>query len=239
MKRVVLGAGLVIASLTGHASAQAVGPWYFGQPYLRGDVGGAFSTNSSFRDVNPSASSALLGPGGRFKGNLGNSAFFDIGAGARLLPYWRWDATLTYIPSLKFSGGDTLGHGSAESANVDSLVGMLNGYLDLAGLAPYAFGMFQPYLDAGVGAASNHLATMDSSFGTGTIAGDTRTSFAWGMGAGVGYPIAPNTTLDVAYKYLDLGEMRTGTTDGAGAAITPLKADLHTHTVTMGLRFGF
>ncbi len=150
------------------------------------------------------------------------------------------DATLTYIPGLKFAGTDNFGAGSYSTANVDSLVGMVNGYFEFAGLAPTAFGPFKPYVDAGLGAASNNVNGMNSSLtGGSVIGGGSNTSLAWGLGAGVGIPVFPNGMIDISYKYLDLGEMDTGSGTSAGGSLSPLKADLHTHMVMAGLRYGF
>lgn len=113
----------------------------------------------------------------------------------------------------------------------------MNGYIDFDGLMPAAFGPFQPYIDAGIGGASNTIDTLYTPLGGGTaISGNSRTSLALGLGAG--YPVTPNVTLDVAYRYLDLGDAETGASDTAGA-IAPLKADVREHTVTMGMRYMF
>jgi opacity protein-like surface antigen len=208
------------------------GTYSFGQLYMRGDVGGAFSAGSSLRSADPFAADSLLGPGARLHGNTGNSDIFDIGLGSRLLPYLRWDATVSYLPSMKFNG-------SGNAAHMNSWVGMVNGYVDFNGLMPGAFGPFQPYVDAGIGGASNTIDTLYTPLGGGAaLSGNTRTSLAFGLGAGVGYPITPNVTLDVAYRYLDLGEAETSNSDAAGA-VTPLKTDVREHTVTLGMRYMF
>ena len=203
----------------------------FGQLYLRGDVGGAFSAGDSLRSTDPFAADSLLGPGARLRGGTGNSDIFDVGIGARLLPYLRWDATMSYLPSMKFSG-------SGNAAHMNTWLGMVNGYIDLNGLMPGAFGAFQPYVDAGIGGASNTIDTLYTPLGGGAISGNTRTSLAVGLGAGVGYPITPNATLDLAYRFLDLGRAETGATDAAGA-IAPLKTNLRENTVTLGMRYLF
>jgi opacity protein-like surface antigen len=207
-----------------------------GQPYVRADIGGAFSFDQHYRDTDPDAPNALLGPGGKIAGGVDPTGAFDVGVGWRTWPWFRWDATLSYIPSMDFSGTIEGGPGGLATANVDSLVGMVNGYVDLAGLG-YSFGPFQPYLDGGIGGASNHLHTMDTTT-AGIIGGDTNTSFAWGIGGGVGMPLSPRTTLDVSYKYLDLGEARSSSTDTLGT-IQPLKADVRTNLVMAGLRYAF
>jgi opacity protein-like surface antigen len=226
---------LVVALSAQQASAQL---------YVRGDLGGAFSTNTDVTDVNSSASNALLGPGVRISGDSGNSVIFGAGVGGRITPLFRADATLSYMPSFQFRGTDNLGLASTETADIDSFVGLVNGYVDFNGLAPNMFGGFQPYVDAGIGFAVNHVGTTHASlFGaTATLSDETHTSFAWGAGAGVAYAIQPNILLDLAYKYLDLGEVRTGTTlnvAGVTAQVGAAKAGLQAHTVTLGVRVSF
>lgn len=229
----LLATGAPAMAQQGGQYATPFGMMSFGQFYLRGDAGGAFSAGDSLRSADPFAADSLLGPGARLHGNTGNSDIFDIGLGARLLPFLRWDATVSYLPSMKFSG-------SGNAAHMNSWVGMVNGYIDLNGLmAPGLFGPFQPYVDAGVGGASNTIDTLYTPLGGGTaIPGNTRTSVAFGLGAGVGYPITPQLTLDLAYRYLDLGDAETSAVDAAGA-IAPLKTDVREHTVTLGMRYMF
>jgi opacity protein-like surface antigen len=123
---------------------------------------------------------------------------------------------------------------------------MANGYFDLAGWQPAAFGPFQPYLTAGIGVARNDLGTFSGTSAGFAVSenGSTTTNFAWGAGAGVGYSVTPNLTLDIGYKYFDLGEFRTGTAVTVGGApLPPVTAskstDLDVHTIMVGLRFGF
>jgi opacity protein-like surface antigen len=217
-------------------AAPASGLWLLGQPYVRADAGGAFSLDQHYHNSNPSAPNALLGPGGSIDGGVAPTGAFDVGFGTRILPAFRWDATLSYIPSMNFSGTANAAPGGSANANVDSLVGMVNGYFDFAGFG-YYLGPFQPYIDASVGAASNHLHDMNTT-SVGLIAGGTRTSLAWGVGTGLALPVGQRTTLDISYKYLDLGDAETGATDAAGS-IAPLKADVRTNLVLAGLRFGF
>ncbi len=213
------------------------------QRYVRGDVGGAFSTQTTFTDVTSDAT-PLLGSGVQISGGSGNSVIFGAGIGYKLTPLLRTDLTLSYLPLFQFKGTGNLGPGTTETADVRSFVGLLNGYLDLNGLAPGLFGGFQPYLQAGVGLARNDMGPTNLSIaGAGaTVSRTTHTNVVWGAGAGVAYAVAPNVLLDLAYKYLDLGEMRTGTTVsalGATALVGATKANLEAHTVTLGVRVGF
>ncbi len=234
------------ALLPGQSKAQVAQPAYvapspgfylLGQPYVRLDAGGAFSFDQHYHDAQPGSADAPLASGENLSGGVNPTGAFDVGLGARVAPYLRWDATLSYIPAMDFHGSDTFVPGSTAQGDVDSLVGMLNAYLDLAGLG-YSFGVFQPYLDGGIGAASNHLDGVDTSTANGNFAGGTHTSLAWGLGAGVAMPLAPSTVFDVSYKYLDLGSAESGTTDATGT-ISPIKAGIRTNLVLAGVRLGF
>jgi OOP family OmpA-OmpF porin len=238
--------GLAFLALTASSgAAQQMLPLSNGL-YVRGDLGGAFGADTTFKDTNPSSPSCTLCNTTQ-PSSTGNSVLFGAGVGYRFTPLFRSDVTLDYIPSLKVSGHNSALTGVTNSADLASLVGLLNGYLDLDGLKPGILGPLQPFLTAGVGFARNDLGKMTYGLtgvpsGALTQNGSTHTSFAWGVGAGMGYPLTSNLTLDLTYKYLDLGEMRSGSTAtvfGASIASTPIKADLHVHTVILGVRFAF
>ncbi len=117
--------------------------------YLRGDAGAAFSADTRFRDTN--FATPTLGPGVALTGDGGRSALYDVGIGARFLPFFRADITASCLPSLHFSGGDNIGAGSANTARIHSWVGLVNAYFDFPVLT--IFGPMEPYLDVGLGAA--------------------------------------------------------------------------------------
>jgi len=246
LARSALVGGAFLLAATSGSFAQSL-PGVAPGVYLRGDVGGAFGTDTKFKDTAPSASNSVLGTSTE-PSTVDDSVIFGGGVGYRFTPMFRSDLTLDYIPSHNVKGHNSAVSGVTNSGNVSSLVGLLNGYLDLNPFLPNTIGPFQPYLDAGVGFARNDLspttynAAIGALTGPGQVSGNTHTSFAWGAGAGVAYPLTPNLALDVAYKYLDLGEMRSGTTGtvaGTSFAVSQTKADLQVHTVTVGLRFTF
>ena len=76
-----------------------------------------------------------------------------------------------------------------------------------------------PYVGAGVGVAYNE--TDDVSF-TGNpalvnrIEGDDRWSLAWSLMAGVGWQVTERATLDIGYRYIDMGKAESGTIDNRG-----------------------
>ena len=59
--------------------------------------------------------------------------------------------------------------------------------------------------------------------------------FVWAGMAGVGWSIAPNLSLDLGYRYLNLGDLRTGR-DAAGSMTFRNVAG---HEIRVGLRWSF
>jgi opacity protein-like surface antigen len=192
--------------------------------YLRGDAGASFTTegNRSFGSVDQGDSYAIGG-----------------GVGYRFSPNFRTDVTLGYRGDYGF---DQTGGGVRARANLDSFVGLVNGYWDITTVAG-----FTPYIGAGIGFADNSYGrTRVSTTGgapIGTLNGDTTTDFAWQATAGVSYSVTPKWAIDFGYHYLDMGTAQTGSTFTAGgvglATGGPLKGDLQAHEATVGLRYSF
>jgi OOP family OmpA-OmpF porin len=234
------GAILLASASTGFA--QSMPSWVpFQSVYVRGDIGGAFGTDTTFKNI-PSLPG---GSGSTQPSSLGNSIMYGGGVGIRINPMFRTDITIDGIKRLDIEGTNAVRPGVTNSAHVSSVVGLVNGYFDLAGVWPTVFGRFQPYIDAGVGVARNDLSRTSFAAGGATIGSvDSHAvaGFAWGAGAGVAYAIAPHLLLDLSYKYLDLGDMHSGTTLSIGAAkvnTARMDADLKAHTVMLGVRYEF
>ncbi len=224
--------------------AQSPAPLSLNNFYIRGDVGGDFRQDTTFSDTNPTASNCSL-CGVTFPVRIGNSVYFGGGVGYVINPMFRADLTLDDLPSQKVSGTSASVAKIAASTSLDSLLGLLNGYVDLK-----PFGSFQPYLMAGVGFASNDLGTFHGTVGAGPLAGtarttsgSTQTNLALAAGAGVAYPLTQQLSFDLAYKFLYLGPLQTGTTvtaAGFSGQLTPSRSsDLYAHTITIGLRYTF
>jgi opacity protein-like surface antigen len=216
--------------------------------YVRGDAGLGFAEDATFKDTSPTAANCAICTSSAPAG-MGTSEYIGVGIGYRINAMFRADLTLSTLPSLKGHGVTQGGNASGIkfSGNVASYVAMANGYLDINGFFPNQLGAFQPFVNFGLGFADNRVGTVNgvSAGGvTGSLTGASTTNFAWGIGAGVGYALSPAWTVELAYKYLNLGEMRTGTTaatfNGISGAVTALKSgDLTAHTLTAGLRYMF
>jgi len=237
----LLGAAMLLVLATGAVPALAqVGSGV----YFRVDAGGGFSTSMTFKDSNAFASNTTLG-GVTYSGDAGISVLGSAGLGVRLSPVFRIDLTASYLPWFRFSGGDNVGAGSLASAKIKPRVGLVNGYVDFGGLAGLPASSAQPYLVGSIGASRNQLDNVAFTSGGATfliVNGKTTTDLAWGIGAGIGFPLGRFVTFDLMYKYLNLGQTQSSTLVTVGGVTsqgTPIVADLHVHTVTAGFRVGF
>lgn len=211
--------------------------------YLRGDIG--FSNQSVER-----LSNSLDALGTIEKVNLGfaGAPLAGVGVGYRFNRWFRADVTGEYRSAATFTGLERyrdaslpLGYGTDEySATKRDAVALVNGYVDLGRW----YGL-TPFLGAGVGAAQAKLENFkDTNVVTQGVAyakSASKTSFAWALHAGVGYEVTPNFTVELAYRYLNLGDASTGTVYnyagqcGSCEALTFKNTD--SHDVKLGLRW--
>lgn len=116
---------------------------------------------------------------------------------------------------------------------------MLNGYYDFKNTSK-----FTPYLGAGIGLThlKNKVTVDYDDPGT-----KSDTNFTWSVGAGVGYALTPNLSMDLGYRYVDAGNIEFSTsstyTDPSYSFTETntikTKADLSSHDYTIGLRYSF
>ena len=103
----------------------------FQSVYLRGDIGGAFGTDTTFKNL-----PALPGgPGSTQTSTLGNSLMYGGGIGFRINPLFRTDLTVDSIRRLDIEGTNAeLRRGDEFGACRIGVVGLVNGYFDFNGL---------------------------------------------------------------------------------------------------------
>ncbi len=116
---------------------------------------------------------------------------------------------------------------------------MANGFFDINTQTD-----FTPYLGAGLG-----LAYLDTDYRSGITmnnipigasSSDGSWNFAWSLMAGVGYSINENLTLDLGYRYIDLGSGDAGTFNASNGGISysgSPSVDYTAHELGLGLRF--
>jgi opacity protein-like surface antigen len=203
--------------------------------YLRGDIGYVHHKRPEADFINGPDSGNFI------RESLGNTAVAGVGLGYRFGPNFRMDVTADHRFDARFKGiapTPALATTSmADRGQFQSSTFMANGYVDFG-----TAGGFTPYVGAGIGVAHNVMSqyvrtTFDAETGVETLQrlpGGDDYSFAWALMAGVGYRVAPNFTLDLGYRYVSLGDVKTRTyVSGVGADVESLGA----HEVRLGVRY--
>ena len=171
-------------------------------------------------------------PGGAFvTKSVNNTAFVGVGAGYRFNANFRADVTAEFrgshgfnaidrynfdCDSAGFTGfgscanGGTITRNNIWSGNLSSQVFLANAYLDLCNC-----GNLTPFVGAGIGMARHRMHGIidfdPGDFGGGGhVAESTNTSLAWAVHAGLGYQVNPHLTLELAYRYLNMGDAKSG-----------------------------
>jgi opacity protein-like surface antigen len=196
--------------------------------YVRVGAGMAWSRGTHFEDADCSATSpaAYFGCGsgadGRPFGAYGDFGRSGVFEGALGLDYGGWlraEAVVGYRPFLAFSGqanfaGVPLGR-QPVAADVTGLTAMVEGALSPGPLLGLEDLPVQPFFSAGVGVARNEIdrmvyrfPTLGAGSATITAAGES-TELAWALGGGLDVPLTDDLVATIAYRYADLGSVRT------------------------------
>jgi len=190
--------------------------------------------------------------------DMKSSPLFGIGIGYQFNNWLRFDMTAEYrgkslfIAQDKFPGGNgtfsrasndidgTFFPGTNEyTADIESWVGLWNAYADLG-----TYWCFTPYVGAGIGVASiSVLGLKDVNVPNNAVAygaDNTETNFAWAVYGGVAYDVNESVTLDLSYRYTDLGEAKSGTVtafDGTGSYSGLDLGRITSHDLMLGMRW--
>lgn len=213
--------------------------------YLRGDIGVGSHNDSGILNVPGGANYQVLAS------SHGSTAFLGIGAGYAFNSWLRADATLEYRKASKFKLTELDNRGTVATADdginvtsgkVSAIVGLANAYVDLG-----TWHRITPFIGAGVGFAT--VSTSDvrdvgyAAFagGTGRAADKSSTRLAWALHAGLGYDLSTNLKAEVAYRYLNMGTVNTGTVVCAVpcTAYNARIRSLDSHDIKVGLRYVF
>ncbi len=234
-----------------------------GDYYLRGGIGLDRRETADFTDTDCStATPAALygcGTGGdgapyRSTGDFGTVPSVELGLGYDTGAV-RFEVLAEYRPGYSFEGrANFLAPERRQdvSADLSSLSGMIAGFVDLTALGAPEFGPFAPFIGAGIGAVHTRIGQTTMTFPATTtiVPGGSRTGLAWMATAGVALALDERVSLDLAWRYTDLGEVRTPRgpgrvvwRDGSRAPLpldlAPTKARLESHGVRLSLRYRF
>ena len=222
--------------------------------YIRGDIGvGVLDFRRT--DATDASTPPVPYTYGRIQDRVSDQVFFGAGVGYQVNSWLRFDATGEYRINSEWRfiaqdlasappGFDLL------TGKFSTIVGLANVYFDLGnwyGFQPFVGGgvgvahhMFGSVTDEGLGAYTGGAAGVAGGFGYGAPR-DT-TNFAWALHAGVGYDVTPNLKLELAYRYLNMGDIRTGTVaclPGCGLLTNYRLREVESQDFKIGMRWLF
>ena len=218
----------------------------FGGWYLRGDIG--FS-NQRVDRLNNALDATLTSS--VQTNNFDTAGIFGLGVGYRVNNWFRADVTGEYRGNSQFFGKDVItfpgGFGTdTYHATKSEWVVLGNAYVDLG-----TWWCITPFIGAGVGGARVSIANFTDQ-GITNFAGVTspglafgdnvsKWNLAWAVHAGLAYKVTPNFTVELAYRYLDMGDGLTGdlrTFDGTNAINNPTTfKNITSHDLKLGVRW--
>jgi opacity protein-like surface antigen len=211
--------------------------------YLRGDIG---YTNQNVDSLDNALYATYDSVGTVYK-DFDGAPFFAAGIGYRWNHWFRTDVTGEYRSKSDFDGLDIATIGPATipdhySAKKSEWVALLNGYLDLG-----TWHGITPFVGAGVGAANVKISdftdigdTVDSvAFGS----AQDQWNFAWAAYAGLAFDITDAFSVELAYRFLDVGDAKSGDLvayDGTNTIDNPMEfKDITSHDIKLGVRYTF
>jgi opacity protein-like surface antigen len=206
--------------------------------YLRGDIG------MSNQKVGSLFNALYVGNTIRAVGHEFDAApIFGIGVGYQWNSWFRLDVTGEYRGKANFKGIDVINNGAFVDdyrASKSEWLMLANFYADLG-----TWWCLTPFIGVGIGGSYNTISGFqDVNTPTGGVAfGPTASkwNFAWALHAGVAYKATPGLVVELAYRYVDLGDAITGdlaTYQGANAVYNPMEfRHITSHDVRLGVRW--
>jgi opacity protein-like surface antigen len=223
--------------------------------YLRGDIGVGAQGFKSF-DFTQTNSAFVWPASWRIdQKEFGDAFFGGGGVGFQWNSWLRFDATAEYRAKSKFKtigsytefcpGGRCF---DVYDGQHSALVVMGNAYIDLG-----TWMCLTPFVGAGAGYARHTITGFSD---TGYISNGTtgfgysqsdfsEWKFAWAVHAGVAYSVNNNFKMELAYRYINFGDVNTGIIDcasggcstGAGPRAFYAFRELDSHDLKFGMRW--
>ncbi len=182
---------------------------------MRGDIGYGWSSDSDASYVGNTDNGG--NPYESFDATaLSDAAFGEVGLGCgRGVRGLRADVTFGWHRDKDFEGHIPINTNPDDPiyTSFQTLTSMVNVYYDMGD-----WGGFVPYLGAGIGAAMHDMDYVHSTDPSSPNPqfGDTKIDLAWQVSAGVGYQLTDGVTLDLGYRYLNLGDAHSSNVDDIG-----------------------
>jgi opacity protein-like surface antigen len=209
--------------------------------YLRGDVG---MTNQKVKNLDNTLYSTFDSVSNTQK-DFDSGWLFGLGVGYQFNSWLRGDLTGEYRGGTTFHGLDLVTSGGNQLddnywAKKSEWLMLANLYVDLGTW----YGL-TPFVGAGVGVSRITIADFKDigvvNGGGGYADSASKWNFAWAAHAGVAYRVSPNFTVELAYRYVDLGNGTTGDIiqyNGVNQWYNPMEfKHITSHDVKLGVRW--
>lgn len=167
-----------------------------------------------------------------------NTGLLGVGMGMKVDDQVRLEGTLTYFSPFDVDGRD--GAGNNISTELESISAMLSVLYDVEQVHDLiGSNVFTPYLGGGVGIAMIDTDSLTTS-GAASEPGTEVYNLSYSLQAGIGARITDTLTLDLGYKFINMGQFEQdgGVSNGANSATTKFD-DLLVHQFKAGLRYQF
>ena len=229
--------------------------------YLRGDVGVANYESSTWTQPATNNGSTILSSG-FIQNEVQGGAVVAVGAGYQFNNWFRADVTGeyrstvglrgTYQETSTFLTGLVINNFAGQNVyngNLASWALMFNGYIDLG-----TWNCITPFIGGGVGYAYHRMHGFSDS-GYASINGavfpvavnlvdEHKTgNLAWSLQAGLAYDVTQNVKLELSYRYINFGDVksgviRCGTLSGCGTAAPGFTVkNLEAQEIKVGMRW--
>lgn len=218
-------------------------PQEFGGWYLRGDIGVTTQKVKSLQNILNNDPGITVQP---VHYEFDSGTTFGVGVGFQYNSWLRFDVTGEYRGKTGFNGlevirfnGGVIGTDEYRGSKNEWL-GLVNAYADLG-----TFWCITPFVGAGIGYSRNEIRGFTDintpNNGVAFAQKAVKTNFAYALHAGIAYKVTNNFTIELAYRYLNLGDGITGDLqafDGTNLRFNPTTfKDITSNDVRLGVRW--
>jgi opacity protein-like surface antigen len=189
----------------------------FGGWYLRGDIGMTNQQTNSLTNVVAPGTAV----GTKFL-TFDSAPLYSVGGGYQFNNWLRVDVTGEYRGNSHFHGQQVAQFGGTilpddYNASKSEWLFLANAYVDLG-----TWWCVTPFIGAGIGTSRNTISSFTDIGATqvgGTILSTTyaenasKWNLAWALYAGLAYKVTPGLSLELTYRYVNLGTATTGLTN--------------------------
>ncbi len=179
---------------------------------------------------------------------------FEPDTGSALAPEVRNERIPEYRPDFALQGGANVNDaggrrpGPAQHSPLSELLAPLTDLPSVGGLETVSL---SPFIGGGLGAVRMRTGEARMSFPKGgtIVPGEGRVGRAWTVTAGLAVTMGSRSTLELAWRYSDLGTVGTGRGSGrvewrersSGTTLNPAptSVETRTHGIRLSLRYGF